>query len=312
MTLDPQVKAILDQMAEAGGPKISDLSPTEARVVFREMSTAFDNSDVPVGGVEDRSIPGPGGEIPIRLYTPVAAGGGPLAALVFYHGGGWVIGDLESHDATCRTLSQTSGCKVIAVDYRLAPEHKFPAAADDAYAALTWVEKNAMEIGVDPNRIAVGGDSAGGNLAAAVCLMSKDKNGPHVAFQLLIYPVAQIGIDTQSRKDLATGYFLETETMIWFEDQYMANASDADNPYASPLKAANLSGLPPAYVITAGFDPLKDEGKAYADNLRAAGVDVQYVNYDGMIHGFVALTAVVENAANAVAEAGNALKKAMK
>ncbi len=312
MTLDPQVKVILDQMAEAGGPKISEMSPEEARVVFNEMSTAFDNSDVPVGGVENRTIPGPGGEIPVRLYTPVASGGGPLAALVYYHGGGWVIGDLDSHDNTCRALSQTSGCKVIAVDYRLAPEHKFPAAADDAYAALTWVEKNAMEIGVDPNRIAVGGDSAGGNLAAAVCLMAKDKAGPQVAFQLLIYPVAQIGIDSNSRRELATGYFLETETMVWFEDQYLADPKDADNPYASPLKASDLSGLPPAYVITAGFDPLKDEGKAYADNLRTAGVDVQYVNYDGMIHGFVALTGAVEKAASAVADAGNAVKKALK
>ncbi len=311
MALDPQVKAILDQMAEADGPKLSDMDAPSAREVFRQMSTAFDNSDVPVGGVEDRNIPGPGGDIPIRIYTPVAAGGSPLAALVYYHGGGWVVGDIESHDATCRTLSQTSGCKVISVDYRLAPEAKFPAAADDAYAALVWVEKNAMEIGVDPNRIAVGGDSAGGNLAAVASLMARDKNGPHIAFQLLIYPVTQIGIDSASRKELATGYFLETETMTWFEDQYV-DPADADSPYASPLKADNLSGLPPAYVITAGFDPLKDEGKAYADGLRAAGVDVQYVNYDGMIHGFIALTALVENAANAVAETGVALKKALK
>ncbi len=311
MALDPQVKAILDQMAEADGPKLSEMDAPSAREVFRQMSTAFDNSDVPVGGVEDRNIPGPGGDIPIRIYTPVAAGGSPLAALVYYHGGGWVVGDIESHDATCRTLSQTSGCKVISVDYRLAPEAKFPAAADDAYAALVWVEKNAMEIGVDPNRIAVGGDSAGGNLAAVASLMARDKNGPHIAFQLLIYPVTQIGIDSASRKELATGYFLETETMTWFEDQYV-DPADADNPYASPLKADSLSGLPPAYVITAGFDPLKDEGKAYADGLRAAGVDVQYVNYDGMIHGFIALTALVENAANAVAETGVALKKALK
>lgn len=312
MTLDPQVKTLLDQMAEAGGPKLSELPVTDARGVFTDMSKAFDNSDVPVGGVEDRIIPGPGGDLPLRLYTPVAAGGGALAALVYFHGGGWVVGDLESHDATCRTLSQASGCKVIAVDYRLAPEHKFPAAADDAFEAVAWVEKNAMEIGIDPNQIAVGGDSAGGNLAAAVCLMSKEKGGPHIAFQLLIYPATQIGIDTKSRQDLATGYFLETETMIWFEEQYMASPDDADNPYASPLKAADLSGLPPAYVITAGFDPLKDEGKAYADNLRAAGVDVQYVNYEGMIHGFVALTSVVEKAASAVSEAGSALKKAMR
>ena len=311
MALDPQVKAILDQMAEADGPKLSEMDAPSAREVFRQMSTAFDNSDVPVGGVEDRNIPGPGGDIPIRIYTPVAAGGSPLAALVYYHGGGWVVGDIESHDATCRTLSQTSGCKVISVDYRLAPEAKFPAAADDAYAALVWVEKNAMEIGVDPNRIAVGGDSAGGNLAAVASLMARDINGPHIAFQLLIYPVTQIGIDSASRKELATGYFLETETMTWFEDQYV-DPADADNPYASPLKADSLSGLPPAYVITAGFDPLKDEGKAYADGLRAAGVDVQYVNYDGMIHGFIALTALVENAANAVAETGVALKKALK
>ena len=311
MALDPQVKAILDQMAEAGGPKLSEMDAASAREVFRQMSTTFDNSDVPVGGVEDRKIPGPGGDIPIRIYTPVAAGGSPVAALVYYHGGGWVVGDIDSHDATCRTLSQTSGCKVISVDYRLAPESKFPAAADDAYAALAWVEKNAMEIGVDPNRIAVGGDSAGGNLAAVACLMARDKNGPHIAFQLLIYPVTQIGIDSASRKELAEGYFLETETMRWFEEQYV-DASDADNPYASPLKAQNLSGLPSAYVITAGFDPLKDEGKAYADGLRAAGVDVQYVNYDGMIHGFIALTALVENAATAVAETGAALKKALK
>jgi acetyl esterase len=309
MSLDAQVKAILDQLAEAGGPKLSELPTAEARAFYEAMSTGLDSPDVPVGGVEDIEIEGAGGKIPIRVYTPVAAGGGPLAALVFYHGGGWVIGNIASHDAVCRALAQSSGCKIFSVDYRLAPEEQFPAAVEDAYAAVQWLEGNASSNGVDPNNIAVGGDSAGGNLAAVVSQMAKDQSGPHIAYQLLIYPVTQCRIQTESRKELAEGYFLELETMKWFEDTYLRDDADAKDPRASPLLADDLTGLPPAYVITAGFDPLKDEGKQYADNMRAAGVDVKYACYDSLVHGFFNMANAVDAAKSAVDEAGATLKE---
>lgn len=312
MSLDPQAKALLDQMAaDPDAPRLIDLPPEGGREMYRAMAGMLDLQGVAIGKVEDRTIPGPDGEIPVRIYTPVAAGGtGP--ALVYYHGGGWVIGDLDTHDALCRTLANEAGCKVIAVDYRLAPEHPFPAAFDDAYAAVKWVEANASEIGIDPNRIAVAGDSAGGNLAAAVCLKAKAEKAPEIAFQLLIYPVTDAPRGTQSYKDFGEGYFLEAEGMDWFWNHYvLSSGGDATDPRAAPLRASSFAGLPPAYVVTAGFDVLRDEGKAYAEALKKAGVEVEYVNYEGMIHGFFNLQGALDVSRDAVKAAAKALREAL-
>nr|WP_281427635.1 alpha/beta hydrolase [Mesobacillus maritimus] len=261
-----------------------------------------------VGKVEDRRIPGPGGEIPVRIYTP--EGEGPFPALVYYHGGGWVIGNLDTVEVPCRLLTNRANCVVISVDYRLAPEHKFPAAAEDAYSAVQWVVDNASSIGVDSARVAVGGDSAGGNLAAVVALMAKDKGGPSISYQMLIYPVTNHNYDTQSYKDNAEGYFLTKSTMEWFWNHYLRNEEDGKNPYASPLLAEDVSGLPPALVITGGFDPLRDEGEAYAEKLKAAGVAVEATRYDGMIHGFFWLPGMLLQGDKAIHQAANALREA--
>lgn len=312
MSLDPQAKALLDMLgADPDAPRLIDLPPAAGREMYRAMANMLDLQGVPIGKTEDRTIPGPAGDIPVRIYTPVAAGG-TCPALVYYHGGGWVIGDLDTHDALCRTLANEAGCKVVAVHYRLAPEHPFPAAIDDAFAAVKWIESNSSEIGIDPNRIAVAGDSAGGNLAAAVCLRAKAEKGPQIAFQLLIYPVTDAPRGTGSYESFAEGYFLEAEGMDWFWNHYvLSGGADPANPYAAPLRAPSLAGLPPAYVVTAGFDVLRDEGKAYAEALKQAGVEVEYVNYEGMIHGFFNLQGAFDVSRDAVKAAAKALKEAL-
>ncbi|HEY4344770.1 MAG TPA: alpha/beta hydrolase [Parvibaculum sp.] len=310
MALDPQVKGLLDAMAANPAPRMIDLPVAQAREMYRGIASTLDLQGVPIGKVEDRKIPGPAGDIPVRIYTPVAAGGDALPVLVYFHGGGWVIGDLETHDALCRTLSNEAGCKVVAVDYRLAPEHRFPAAADDCFAVVKWVEANGSSIGVDATRIAVAGDSAGGNLAAVVSQAALTAKGPKIVFQLLIYPVTDTNIDTGSYRENANGYFLERDSMIWFFDHYLDGA-DRSDPRIAPLKAASLAGLPRAYVVTAGFDPLRDEGRAYAEALKAAGVPTEYVNYEGMIHGFFNLQAAFDVSRDAVKAAAKALKEAL-
>jgi acetyl esterase len=309
MALDAIVKGLLDQMAANPQPKLWEISPAQGREMYRAMAQVLEPPAVAIGKIENLAMPGPAGEIKLRAYTPVASGGAALPALIFFHGGGWVIGDLETHDATCRTLANETGARVIAVDYRLAPEHKFPAAAEDAYAAAKWVETNASTLGIDPNRIAVAGDSAGGNLAAVVCLMAKQKGGPRIVHQLLIYPVTQFKADTGSMSSFAEGYFLEKKTMHWFFDQY-APGVDPNDWRLSPLAAPDHAGLPRAYIITAGFDPLRDEGKAYADKLNRAGVAAVYLDYPGMVHGFFNMSAVIPTAREAIADAAKALRQA--
>lgn len=311
MTLDPAVQALLDQMAANPAPKLWELPVADGRALYVAMSQMLEPQGVPIGKVENLTVPGPGGQIPIRVYTPMG-GGTVQPAIIFYHGGGWVIGSLETHDALCRQLANAAGCKVVAVDYRLAPEHKAPAAFDDAFAAAQWIESNAAELEIDANSLAVAGDSAGGNLAAAVALAAKQKGAPKLSFQLLIYPTLQMRADTQSMKQHAEGYFLEKKTMDWFYDQYLAADSDLNDPRLSPLAATDLAGLPRAYIVTAGYDPLRDEGKAYAEKLNRAGVAAVHVNYDGMIHGFFNMTAAVPAAKQAIADAAAALKEAMK
>lgn len=285
MALDPTCAALLQQMEEAGGPALNEMEPAEARETFGAMrELAGPGEDV--ADSSDRSIPGPDGDIPVRIITPAGAPDGPLPCLVYYHGGGWVIGDLDSLDTTCRALANRAGTKVVSVDYRLAPEHKFPAPVDDCYAALRWVADNAGSIGVDPDRLAVGGDSAGGNLAAAVALRARDEGGPRIALQALVYPVTNHSFDTPSYQENADGYLLTRDSMVWFWDHYLKDADDSANPWASPLRAGDLSGLPPAVVITAEFDPLRDEGEAFAAKLADAGVRVVQRRFDGQIHGF--------------------------
>jgi acetyl esterase len=296
MPLDAQVKAILDQMAVV--PGLETMAPAVARDLYAAMSSV--TIGPAVANVEDRVIPGPNGDIPVRIYTP--EGAGPHPVTVFFHGGGWVIGSIATHDANCRQLAQGSSSVVVSVDYRLAPEHKFPTAADDCYAATKWVAEHAAEFGASADRMAVAGDSAGGNLAAVVCLMARDHGGPTIAHQTLIYPVTNYNFDSPSYQENAAGYFLTQAGMRWFWDLYLRDEADGRNPYASPLAAESVRGLPPALVITAEFDPLRDEGEAYAKRLEREGVAVTCHRYDGMIHGFFGMTDLIEAARSAVAE----------
>jgi acetyl esterase len=264
---------------------------------------------VALARVEEMKIPGPAGEIPIRVYWPEEDG--PLPALVFYHGGGWVIGNLDTSDSLCRMLSKKASVVVVSVDYRLAPEHPFPAAVDDSYAALVWVSRNAGSLGVDPSRVAVGGGSAGGNLTAAVALMARDRGGPALAYQVMIYPATNLlYLDTDSHRDFAEGYGLTREHVEFFRDRYLPEVADRSSPYASPLLAESLEGLPPAIVITAGFDVLRDEGGLYAERLEAAGVPAIHANFPSMIHGFVSMDRVFGEAEEAIDEAVAALSEA--
>jgi acetyl esterase len=309
MALDPQARAVLDQMAGAGGPPINELSVTEARQASAALA-AMQGFPEPVGSVEDRTLLGPGGGIPVRIYVP--CGNGPFPVLLYFHGGGWVIGDIESSDGLCRILTNAVGCMVVSVDYRLAPEHPFPAAADDAYHATLWAATNASSFGGDPSRIAVCGDSAGGNLAAVVAQIARDRGKPAICFQLLIYPVTDAACDSPSYSENAEGYFLTKDAMQWFWNHYVRNNADRSHPYASPLRARNLAGLPAALVITAEYDPLRDEGERYAEGLRAAGTPVQLTRYEGMIHGFFAMSAVIDKGRTAIQQSAAALRTAFK
>lgn len=308
MAVEPQTKALLEQFAALGGPPLDTLPVPQAREMMNALR-AFAVAGPEVAKVEDRKIPGPGGEIPLRIYTP--AGSGPFPALVWFHGGGWVLGDLEGADATCRELANGAACVVVSVDYRLAPETKFPGAADDCYAATQWVAANAASLNVKGDRVAVGGDSAGGNLSAVVSLMARDQGGPKLRFQLLVYPVTDATFDTASYRDNAEGFLLTKSSMMWFWNHYLGSKADGEKPYASPLRAGDLSGLPPALCITAELDPLRDEGEAYAKRLEKAGVPTKLSRYDGTIHGFFAMTAMLDLAKKAVAEASAALRTAL-
>jgi acetyl esterase len=284
------------------------LEETGAVVARANMKTLPRLPGDPVHQVSDRSIAGPGGDIPIRVYRP---GTGTRPVIVFFHGGGWAIGDLDSHDALCRSLANATGAVVVAVDYRLAPEHRFPAAADDSLAATTWVAEHAAELDVDASRLAVMGDSAGGNLAAVVSLMARDHGGPSIAFQLGVYPVTSADLDRQSYHDNGTGYFLTTAGMRYFWDEYVPEESDRSNPYAAPLAAADLSGLPPSHIITAEHDPLRDEGEAYANRLRESGVSSTNTRYGGLFHGFLNMASILPSAAQALSDVASVLRAAL-
>lgn len=306
MSLDPQAQAMIDLIASTG---LGDLTPETDPQHVRDLMTALAiPSDVVVHRIEDRTIPGPGGEIPVRLYRP--AGDTPKPVVVYYHGGGWVIGNLESHDATCRELANAADVVVVSVDYRLAPEHVFPAAVDDAFAALEWVHEHAPELGADPSRIAVAGDSAGASLAAVVAQLARDANGPPIVFQLLVYPATDYEFSSPSMIENADGYFLTIAGMRWFYGHYLRSEADGDDPRVSPARAADLSGLPPAFVITAEYDPLRDQGMAYAAALRAAGTPTEATRYEGMFHGFFGMGAMIDVAKVAFDDAVAALRGA--
>ena len=308
MPLDPRARQLLDQMIAAGLPPTHTLSPAQARDAMIARRALLNASPEPVARLEDRAIPGPAGQIPIRLYAPSTASGLPL--LVYFHGGGWVIGSIDSHDLVARGLANAGQCLVVSVDYRLAPEARFPAAAEDSYAATAWAAANATSLGGDAGRLAVGGDSAGGNLAAAVALMARDRGGPPLVHQSLLYPVTDHDFETPSYRDCAEGYGLSRADMIYFWDHYVPNPTDRDNPYVLVLRAPDLSGLPPALVITAGHDPLRSEGEAFAARLTAAGVPARLSCYPGMIHGFVGMATVLAAGRQALSEAGAALGEA--
>jgi acetyl esterase len=312
MPLDPTIQALFDEMPSLANAQMWRMSPEEARVEFARLSALANPAAAPIGKIEHAEAPGPAGTIPLRVYTPVAAPGAALPALVFFHGGGFVLGDLDSYDGLCRGLANESGCRLIAVDYRLAPEHPFPAAVEDCFAAVTWVEEKAPEIGVDPNRIAVAGDSAGGNLAAVVCLLAREKKAPQIDFQLLVYPSTSFRHDSPSVLAFGSGYMLNQATIEWCASHYIPKDTDRGDIRLSPLAVADLKGLPPAYIITAGFDPLHDEGAAYADKLKAAGVAVVHIDYPTMIHGFFSMQGLLPLAGEAVVAAANAVKEALK
>ena len=313
MALDPQTKAVIDLVVKSGRPAYHTLSPKDARQLFRETRPAATPTPPEIGRVRHPVAEGPGGPIPLRVYRPAGvADATRLPVYLYFHGGGWVIGDLDTHDAVCRQLTAESGASVVSVDYRLAPEHKFPTAADDAWAATRWVVAHADELGVDATRLAIGGDSAGGNLAAVVALMARDQGGPAIALQVLLYPVTDVAAESKSYADFADGYMLTREGMRWFIAHYLDKPGDATDWRVSPLRAPSLAGLPPALIVTAGFDPLRDEGQAYADRLRDAGVTVDDVCYGGMIHGFVPMGKLIDTAARAVTLIGGSLRQALR
>ena len=306
MPLDPQTRAFIAQMEAMNLPPVTEVTPEQARINAK-LRPCYPGPDV--AQVKDMEIPVSLGAVPVRVYTPFAAG--PYPVLIWIHGGGWVTGGLDMADGTARHLCSGAGCLVVSVGYALSPEAKFPTALRQCYEALRYVKENAATFNADGARIAVGGDSAGGNLAAAVCLMARGEGGPSIDFQLLIYPVTEPDFETESYVQNATGFMLTREAMQWYWDHYLTGPEDATNPYAAPLRASDLGGLPPALVITAEYDPLRDEGEEYARRLQDAGVPTALTRYNGMIHGFFGRWGAIDRSLDAIRESCDALKKAL-
>jgi acetyl esterase len=308
VALLPEIRSLLDQQATSGRPPLHHQSVEQARAFHVADAAALNGPPAPVAAVADRRVPGPAGELPVRVYTP--EGSPPFPIVVFFHGGGWVVGTLDTYDPLCRALAAATPAVVVSVDYRLAPEHRWPAAVEDAYAATEWASRNAAALGGVQHRLAVAGDSAGGNLAAVVALGARDRGGPAIAFQLLVYPVLDAAGDTASWREYADGYHLTADGMRWYWDHYLGGA-DGAAPDASPLRAAFVGGLPPALVIGAEYDILRDEGEAYAARLAEAGVDASASRHAGVVHGFVRWRAVTGAAGDALQEAATALRSAL-
>jgi acetyl esterase len=308
-TLDPQADKFLRYLAELGTPALSSLSVPEVRWVVRGWRQFMAPGPAEVR-VTDDVIPGPEGLLNVRVYQPSGGGDGPLPIFVYLHGGGWATGDIEMGDPLCRTVAAEAGVVVLSLGYRLAPEAPYPAALEDAHAALLWARDHAGDIGGDPTRLAVGGDSAGGNLAAGVALMARDRGGPALAYQLLLYPPCDAAMDTVSYRQNGEGFLLDAEWMEWFWRHYLAGR-DGSAPYASPLRAPDLRGLPPAFVATTEFDPLRDEGEAYAARLAEAGVPVEVDRVAGQIHGIAWLSGVIDAGDALIRRAATALRQAL-
>jgi acetyl esterase len=304
MPLDPGTKAMLDQLAEAGGPTLRDAGVEQGRQML-QMMAMLDGDPAEVARVENLTI---NGNIPARVYATTT--GSPLPILVWYHGGGFVIGDLETADRTCRKLAIGTGALVVSIEYRLAPEDPFPAGPDDCFSALRWIVENATDLGGDASRVAVGGDSAGANLAAVTALQARDEGLP-LRYQLLVYPVADCTMSSSSYEENAEGYLLTRDSMDWFIGHYLSGGAEAKHPRVSPLYADDMRGTAPALVVTAEFDPLRDEGEAYAERLRDAGVEVEARRYDGQVHGFFGLGSITPVAGEALDHAIDKLKSAL-
>ena len=310
VTLDPDAAAVFRAFQEAGRPPYETVSPAEARELYLKGRVVSNPEPPELASVEPLTIPSPAGSIPARVYTPtrLRKANGLAPGLVFFHGGGWVIGDLDSHDVVCRKLADEGELMVVSVDYRLAPEHKFPAAVDDAIASTKWIAENAKQFGIDASRLMVGGDSAGGNLAAVVAISARDGNGPDIAGQLLIYPAIDFAMTHPSHKEPETSILLTHSVIRWFRDHYLNGAADVGDWRASPARAKTLIGLPPAYVLTAGADPLRDEGDEYARRLKEAGVAVTHRTFPGQFHGFFTMGKLLQQANVAAGEIGVWLK----
>lgn len=312
MSLDPDAETLLAMIRAAGRAPMETLSPDEARQQFRAGRAVTQPDPQEVAEVRDLSCPGPHGTIPLRAYRPIGtAANEVLPVLVYYHGGGWLLGDLDSHDVACRHYANAAKCRVVSVDYRMAPEYKFPAAVDDCAAAAGWVVAQADALGIDRKRVAVGGDSAGGNLAAVIALMARDGDLPAVAFQLLVYPVTDLGMTHESYRRVTEGVPLTSRTMDWFIDHYLPGPKDRADWRASPLRAADLSGVAPALVLTASYDPLCDEGVAYAERLEREGVRVIHLHFSDQLHGFVGQGRIIRAGNMALDMMAAALKRAL-
>ena len=312
MALDPESQRLIDLMAAANRPAWNTLSPQAARDLYLSLRPGAQGPRPAEVTVVDRTIPGPAGNIPVRLYRPASApADAALPALVYAHGGGWVFGNLDSHDVLCAQLAIEAGIAVFHVDYRLAPEARFPGAFDDVVAALKWVAANGASVGIDPTRLAIGGDSAGGNLAAAVSLWARDHGGPKLLMQLLAYPVTDAVARAESYRHFEDGYGLNAVTMEWFFDHYAPDRASRGDWRVSPLRAASLAGLPPALVVTAGYDPLRDEGRAYAWRLQQEGTQADLVEFGGMLHGFLSSPMLLHGARRGTTLCAAALREAL-
>jgi acetyl esterase len=307
LKLDPQARAVIERLAASGAPPLHGLAPDEARRAYRASRAALAAAPARVEEIREVSIPGPAGRLRARLYHPGGTGSAP-PGMVYFHGGGFIYGDLDTHDVVCRGIAQGTPCAVVSVDYRLAPEHRFPAAVEDAFAATAWIAANSAALGIDPVRLVVAGDSAGGNLAAVTALMARDAGGPALSMQVLVYPTTDFAEEAESVASFAEGYLLTRESVRWVKRSYLRGERDALDWRASPLRAGDLSGLPATYIITAGFDPLRDEGRAYAERLARAGTAVTHECFEGQVHGFLMMGADIAAAGHAIQRIGQMLR----
>ena len=299
-------------LAASGMPNRSDLTPEKMRQAMLRLERTIGIKGIPIGRIERRDLPSVGGLLPVRIYVPAAINSTRSPAIVYFHGGAGVFCSVDTHDGLCRMLANKSGCRVVSVDYRLAPEHRFPAAVEDSYFATRWVSEHAWELDIDPNHIAVAGDSFGGTLAAVVCQLAKQMKAPTIALQVLFCPITDVHADTESRKTYKEGYFFELPTFEWALGHYCSPGADYQDPRVSPLHAMDFADLPPAHIHTAELDPLRDEGKAYAERLRCAGVPVRYTCHEGMIHHFYGMAGIIPYARLAIQAVGAAIKESLR